>query len=127
MVVGSPGGPRIITITLETIANVVDHHMNLAEAVDAPRIHHQWLPDTIYAEPFALSPDTARLLDEMGYKIAPQTPWGAAETILVGPETASGAATASAGDDSTHGGTVMPGVFYGANDVRRPAGAAIGY
>ena len=127
MVVGSPGGPRIITITLETIANVVDHHMNLAEAVDAPRIHHQWLPDTIYAEPFALSPDTARLLDEMGYKITPQTPWGAAETILVGPETASGAATASAGDDSTHGGTVMPGVFYGANDARRPAGAAIGY
>jgi gamma-glutamyltranspeptidase/glutathione hydrolase len=127
MVVGSPGGPRIITTALETISNVVDHGMTISEAVNAPRIHHQWLPDTIYAEPYALSADTARLLGEMGYKITEQAPWGAAEAILVGPEAASGAATAIGIDDSTRGGTVRPGVLYGANDARRPAGAAIGY
>jgi gamma-glutamyltranspeptidase/glutathione hydrolase len=127
MVVGSPGGPRIITTVLETIGNVVDHGMTVSEAVDAPRIHHQWLPDVIYAEPFALSPDTMRLLAEMGYKIAEQAPWGAAETILVGPPSSSGTAPAVAIDDSVHGGAVRPGMLYGANDARRPAGAAIGY
>ncbi|RVD63954.1 gamma-glutamyltransferase, partial [Mesorhizobium sp. M4A.F.Ca.ET.029.04.2.1] len=58
MVIGSPGGSRIITITLEAIVNVIDHGMNIQEAIDAPRIHHQWLPDTVYVEPFGLSPDT---------------------------------------------------------------------
>ena len=62
MVLGSPGGSRIITIAVEIILNVVDHGMNIQEAVNAPRIHHQWLPDQISAEPFALSPDTARIL-----------------------------------------------------------------
>jgi gamma-glutamyltranspeptidase/glutathione hydrolase len=51
MVLGSPGGARIITITLETILNLVDYGMELQEAVDAPRFHHQWLPDTLQAEP----------------------------------------------------------------------------
>src|SRR6202030_3518430 len=55
MVIGSPGGSRIITITLEAILNVIDHGMTVQEAIDAPRIHEQWLPDTIGAEPFALS------------------------------------------------------------------------
>ncbi|HEX3497817.1 MAG TPA: gamma-glutamyltransferase [Stellaceae bacterium] len=127
MVVGSPGGPRIITVVLETISNVVDHGMTFSEAVNAPRIHHQWLPDVIYAEPFALSADTARLLTERGYKITEQAPWGAAEAILVGPQSVSGTAAESGGDDSTHGGGVKPGVLYGANDARRPAGAALGY
>jgi gamma-glutamyltranspeptidase / glutathione hydrolase len=127
MVVGSPGGPRIITTTLETIANVVDYGMTISEAVNAPRIHHQWLPDTIYAEPFALSADTARLLGEMGYKLTEQAPWGAAEAVLVGPQSASGTGAPLGGDDSTHGGGTEPGMLYGANDARRPAGAAIGY
>jgi gamma-glutamyltranspeptidase / glutathione hydrolase len=127
MVVGSPGGPRIITTVLETISNVVDYGMTVSEAVNAPRIHHQWLPDTIYAEPFALSADTAHLLGEMGYKITEQAPWGAAEAILVGPPSASGTGAPLGGDDSTHGGGVTPGVLYGANDARRPAGTAIGY
>jgi gamma-glutamyltranspeptidase/glutathione hydrolase len=126
-VVGSPGGARIITIVLEAIGNVVDHGMSVSEAVDAPRIHHQWLPDVIYAEPFALSPDTVRLLAETGYKIAEQAPWGAAETILVGPPSSGGTAPEVGLDDSTHGGGVKPGMLYGANDARRPAGAAIGY
>ena len=51
MVIGSPGGSRIITITLEAIMNVVDHGMDLQEAIDAPRVHHQWLPDRVYIEP----------------------------------------------------------------------------
>ena len=58
MVIGSPGGARIITITLEAIINVIDHGMSIQEAIDAPRIHHQWLPDKVYMEPYALSPDT---------------------------------------------------------------------
>ncbi len=60
LVVGTPGGSRIITTVLEVIVNFIDHGMTLQEAVDAPRIHHQWLPDTIAAEPFALSADTVK-------------------------------------------------------------------
>ena len=60
MVIGSPGGSRIITITLEAIMNVVDHGMDMQEAIDAPRIHHQWLPDRVLVEPYALSPDTLK-------------------------------------------------------------------
>ena len=59
--------------------------MTIQEAVDAPRLHHQWLPDQISAEPFAINADTAKLLTDMGYKIQEQTPWGAAESILIGP------------------------------------------
>src|SRR6185437_4650561 len=116
MVLGSPGGPRIITIVLETILDVVDHGMNIAEAVDAPRLHHQWLPDTVYAEPFALSPDTARLLEAMGYHIRQQPPWGAAEVIVVGPATPSETAAVPGSGDFALSGTLRPGVFYGASD-----------
>ncbi len=125
MVTGSPGGSRIITITLETILNMVDHGMAPQEAVDAPRLHHQWLPDVLYAEPFALSPDTAALLRGMGYTIAEQAPWGAAELIAVAPaRPASGPAAPP--NDAALSGRMRPGLLYGANDDRRPAGAAIG-
>ena len=63
MVTGSPGGPRIISTTVATIMNVVDYGMNMQEAVDAPRIHHQWLPDQIFVEPMALSADTRAMLE----------------------------------------------------------------
>ena len=127
MVLGSPGGSRAITTTLEAIVNVIDHNMTISEAIDAPRIHHQWLPDTIYVEPFALSPDTSSMLAGMGYTTTEQKPWGAAESILVGQQIPlSLAVSGSAGDDSTHGGTVRPGMRYGANDERRPAGGAVG-
>ncbi len=125
MVVGSPGGSRIISIVLETIMNVLDYGMGAKAAVDAPRLHQQWLPDRIEAEPYALSPDTAALLRAMGYAIDERTPWGAAETILVGPARA-GDGPASSGNDSTLGGGMRPGWFYGANDDRRPGGAAVG-
>jgi gamma-glutamyltranspeptidase/glutathione hydrolase len=106
MVLGSPGGSRIITITLETLMNVVDYGMDVQAAVDAPRIHHQWLPDVIQTEPGALSADTVERLQAMGYRFKTFDPWGAAEAILVDPRT---------------------GALYGANDDRHPAGAAIGY
>ena len=81
MVVGSPGGPRIISAVLETIVDIIDHGMNAQEAVDAPRIHNQWLPDVLFTEPFALSPDTEALLVQMGYHIQHQKPWGAVALI----------------------------------------------
>ncbi|MBG1232065.1 gamma-glutamyltransferase [Aestuariivirga litoralis] len=126
MVLGSPGGSRIITIVLEAILNVVDHGMTIQEAVDAPRIHHQWLPDQISAEPFAFSADTAKILTDMGYKLVEQTPWGAAESILIGPQPEA-STTQSSGNDAMAGGKPIPGKYYGAHDDRRSAGAAVGY
>ncbi len=84
MVLGSAGGPRIITIVLETFLDMVDYGMNVQEAVDAPRIHHQWRPDEIFVEPFALSADTRAVLEGMGYKLVQQNPWGDSIAILTG-------------------------------------------
>ncbi|AGP43252.1 gamma-glutamyltransferase [Serratia plymuthica] len=127
MVLGSPGGSRIITITLQTALNVIDHGMAPQEAVDAPRIHHQWLPDEVYYEQRGVSADTLKLLGGMGYKMVEQTPWGAAELILVGLPGAAGVSPTNSGNDSAVSGKVREGYLYGANDVRRPAGSAVGY
>jgi len=127
MVLGSPGGSRIISITLQSALNVIDHGMPPQEAVDAPRIHHQWLPDEVYYEQRGVSPDTLNILKNMGYKMVEQTPWGATELILVGLPGVEGVKPANSGNDSAVSGLVREGFFYGANDVRRPAGAAIGY
>jgi gamma-glutamyltranspeptidase/glutathione hydrolase len=126
LVLGSPGGARIITITLLTALNVIDYGMEPQEAVNAPRFHHQWLPDEIFVEPRGLSPDTAALLRDMGYKLTEQSPWGAAELIAIGPEKIA-AGPASSGNDAAVSGRMRPGLLYGANDDRRPAGAAVGY
>ncbi len=126
LVLGSPGGARIITITLETVLNVVDYGMAPQEAVDAPRFHHQFLPDEIVAEPYAFSPDTQALLKAMGYRITEHAPWGATELIEVAPDQTPGEHAASADDDAAASGRLRPGFYYGANDARRPAGAAIG-
>lgn len=130
LVLGSPGGSRIITITLETLMNVVDHGMTLQEAVDAPRFHHQWLPDQVYVEPFAVSTDTRNALTAMGYTVTQQAPWGAAEAIMVAPEKPIPLVTPgqqASTSDSMVGGAQQPGFRYGANDNRRPAGSASGY
>lgn len=127
MVLGSPGGSRIITITLQTALNVIDHGMAPQEAVNAPRIHHQWLPDEVYYEQRGVSADSLNLLKTMGYKMVEQNPWGAAELILVGLAGVEGVSPANSGNDSAVSGKVREGYLYGANDVRRPAGAAIGY
>jgi gamma-glutamyltranspeptidase/glutathione hydrolase len=111
MVTGSPGGPRIITTTVATIMNVIDFGMNIKEAVNAPRIHHQWLPDQIFVEPMALSADTQALLEARGHKIEPANLWGAAAAIVALP------------DEGEADGLML----YGASDDRRPAGAAVGH
>jgi gamma-glutamyltranspeptidase/glutathione hydrolase len=118
LIVGTPGGSRIITTVLEIIVNVIDHGMTLQEAVNAPRIHHQWLPDTLAAEPFALSADTTAALTRMGYHVVPLEVWGtgnAAEAIGVAPSDETLAKTL---------GFPRGGVYYGASDARAPAGAA---
>ncbi len=112
MVTGSPGGPTIISTVLQTIVNVIDFGMNIQEAVDAPRIHHQWMPDVLQVEPVGFSPDTLAILRSEGYnlKIMISPLWGNqflgdAQAILIDPQT---------------------GVRYGASDSRRN-GKAIGY
>lgn len=67
---GARGGPRIITAVLQTVINMVDHDMNIQAAIDAPRIHHQWLPDEILYEPFGMSPDTRKVLEKFGHNFA---------------------------------------------------------
>jgi gamma-glutamyltranspeptidase/glutathione hydrolase len=100
--------------------------MDIQSAVDAPRFHHQWLPDTIYLEPFALSVDTQEKLKAAGYSFKTQRAWAAVEAIAIGPP-ASTATPAAGIDDSTRPAPLLPGHFYGANDSRRPGGAALGY
>lgn len=126
-VLGSPGGSRIISIVAETIVNLVDFAMSPQEAANAPRIHHQWLPDEVHAEPFALSPDTLAILRAEGYVVKEQSPWGAVELIVVAPPEPTTTAPATSGNDSASSGRVLSGKLYGANDDRRPAGAAVGY
>jgi len=91
LVTGTPGGSRIITTVLQVILNVVDHRMNIAEAVAAPRIHHQWLPDRVFTER-GLSPDTIRLLEAKGHRMVATATSGSANSILVTPEGITGAA-----------------------------------
>jgi gamma-glutamyltranspeptidase/glutathione hydrolase len=69
LVVGSPGGPTIINTVLQVILNVVDHGMDLQQAVDFPRFHHQWMPDELRLENHGFSPDTIRLLEKRGHAI----------------------------------------------------------
>jgi gamma-glutamyltranspeptidase/glutathione hydrolase len=126
MVVGSPGGSRIITITLEVLLNLIDYGMEPQEAVNATRLHHQWLPDVLFAEPYALSADTLQALQSRGYTIAEQSPWGAAELIVI-PQVDSAPGRASSGSDSALGGRLRAGMLYGASDDRRAAGSAAGY
>ena len=84
LVTGSPGGPRIISTVLQVIVDTVDHGMALDAAVDAPRLHHQFLPDVVDAEAGALAPDVRATLEAAGYKIQLRPDWGHAESILVG-------------------------------------------
>ncbi|EMH0064365.1 gamma-glutamyltransferase [Providencia rettgeri] len=126
LVLGSPGGSRIISITLQTALNIIDHGMPPQEAVNAPRVHHQWLPDEVYYEQRGVSKDSLALLDKMGYKMVEQTPWGAAELIMVATPEGAGVSAKSSGNDSAVSGKVREGFIYGSNDVRRPAGSAVG-
>ncbi|HSI56571.1 MAG TPA: gamma-glutamyltransferase [Ideonella sp.] len=114
MVVGTPGGSRIITVVLHTILNVVDYGMDVQEAVDAPRFHQQWLPEATNVERFGLSPDTQKALTGMGHQFGPPQPANHVAAILVGAP-------------SLGGKPVGENRFYGANDPRRNSGLALGY
>ncbi len=91
LVTGSPGGSRIITTVLDVIVNLIDFRMNLAEAVDAPRIHHQWKPDVLRVEQ-GLSPDTLALLRGRGHDVRVGSSSGSANSILRSGGLLSGAA-----------------------------------
>ncbi|MDO6441992.1 gamma-glutamyltransferase [Marinobacter sp. 2_MG-2023] len=104
LVTGSPGGSRIITTTLQVIMNVIDHDMNIQTAVNAPRIHHQWLPDQIRIEQ-GVSTDTVRLLEGRGHKVVTNSAMGAIQSIMIGED----------------------GTLYGGADPRRSTSSAMGY
>jgi len=83
MVVGTPGGSTIITSVFQTILNVIAFDMNMQQAVDAKRFHHQWLPDEIYLEKDAISNKTRSILLQKGYKLVDRGPSGRVDAILV--------------------------------------------
>ena len=83
MVTGTPGGRTIINTVMQTILNVIDHGANAQAAVDLGRIHHQWLPDVIFYEQLAFSPDTVALLESRGHSLKEISNLGAAEVIVV--------------------------------------------
>ncbi len=125
LVLGSPGGPRIITTVLETVVNLIDYGLAPQAAVDAPRFHMQFLPDEVFVEPRALSPDTEALLRGMGYRLHTQAPWGATELIAVGGALPQFAAPGPSQDAASDSG-LCDACRYGAADPRRPAGTAVG-
>src|SRR6202165_4134260 len=86
LVLGSPGGPTIITTVANILIGVVDFSLDIAEAVNAPRFHHQWLPDQILVED-RLSPDTMNVLRSKGHKLDVKHFWGDGECIMVDPKT----------------------------------------
>ena len=86
LVLGSPGGPTIITTVANILIGVVDFALDIEEAVNAPRFHHQWLPDQILVED-RLSPDTMNLLRSKGHKLKVEHFWGDGECIMVDPKT----------------------------------------
>jgi gamma-glutamyltranspeptidase / glutathione hydrolase len=114
MVVGTPGGSRIPTAVLQVIMNVLDHKMTLQEAVDAPRIHQQWMPDVTYFERNALSVDTMKLLAAKGQKLEEIEYGNHIAAILVG---APGIGQKPLGKNR----------LYGSIDPRLNLGTAAGY
>jgi len=107
LAVGGAGGPRIISGVFEVIVNLVDYKLNLQEALDAGRIHHQWLPDEIYWEAGGTNPDTRAALERMGHNFRerPNTFFSEVNAVMIEPDT---------------------GLRVGAADPRR-SGAAVGY
>lgn len=86
-VVGSPGGPTIINTVLQVIVNIIDHKMNIQQAIDAPRIHHQWLPDLVRTEPYGLSRDTQEALKAKGHQFDKEVNMGDAEGVMIEEKT----------------------------------------
>lgn len=103
LVTGSPGGSRIITTVLQVVMNVIDHGMNVAEATEAVRVHHQWLPDELRVER-GLSADTIRLLQARGHKVEIRQAMGSTQSILLTKQGFEGAS------DLRQAGTLTAGV-----------------
>jgi gamma-glutamyltranspeptidase / glutathione hydrolase len=114
MVIGASGGSRIITVVVQCILNVIDYGMNIQEAIDAPRLHQQWLPETTSVETPALSPEASKILIGMGHKLSDSQSAGRAVGILVGAPSLAGMPRGSER-------------FYGAIDHRLGTGLAAGY
>jgi gamma-glutamyltranspeptidase/glutathione hydrolase len=106
MAIGSPGGRTIINTVVQVVLNVLEFDMNIGEAIEAPRIHHQWLPDVTSLEYPGFSPDTRRLYEMMGHEVRERGTQGSAMGIFIDYET---------------------GIRYGAADSRSFDGAAVGY
>ena len=104
LVTGSPGGSRIITTVLQIVVNSIDFGMNVAEATNAPRFHHQWLPDQLRVEK-GFSPDTLRLLEAKGQHVKVLPAMGSTQSIMIGPD----------------------GMRYGASDPRSVDDLSAGY
>jgi gamma-glutamyltranspeptidase/glutathione hydrolase len=86
LVLGSPGGPRIISTVANILMGVVDFGLDIQQAVNAPRFHHQWEPDQIFIENDGISPDTIKLLEARGHKVKAQVYWSDGECIAVDPK-----------------------------------------
>lgn len=114
LVTGSPGGSTIITSVLQMVLNVIEWDMNLAQATNLPRIHHQWLPEIVLAEP-GISPDTLAILEKMGHQFPKNAQGDIARTIL--------GRVNSVGQLGIQG-SAAP-FFHGAADPRGPKSAAI--
>ena len=91
LITGSPGGSRIITAVLQVIVNVIDRGMTVADAVSAPRVHDQWVPDQVFVEP-GLPDNVLAALQARGDKIVPQRPFTSANSIMITPDAFIGAA-----------------------------------
>lgn len=102
LVTGSPGGSRIITTVLQIVLNTVEFKMNIAEATNAPRIHHQWLPEELRVEK-GISPDTIKLLEKKGHKVVVKPVMGSTQSIVITPEGLFGASDPRDKDDLTAG------------------------
>lgn len=87
IVLGSPGGPRIITAVFEVLTDMIDFGLNVQQAVDQPRFHLQWMPDVLYLNRIGISPDTQDLLRKMGYHLQLRGPWSDVEAISVDSRT----------------------------------------
>ncbi|HKL17779.1 MAG TPA: gamma-glutamyltransferase [Halalkalibaculum sp.] len=103
MVLGSAGGPRIITATFMSFLNMAVFGMNAQEAISAPRFHHQWMPDKLYYEAFGISPDTRELLEAKGHELEVRPTVGRGHIIYIGEDNTRHGAADPRGEGTVEG------------------------